>query len=145
MSTVQRYLAYAEAFEETYADDDWSRLEQYFTDDAVMSPDGTAESEARGQADVLARLKTGVDTFDRRMDSRTLEFLDGPAEAGGRVSCRWKATYTKAGLPDLVITGAEHATFDGERIARLEDEFDADAQAGLEAWMGEHGAALSGD
>jgi hypothetical protein len=35
MSIAERYLAYADAFEETFEDDDWSRIEQYFTDGAV--------------------------------------------------------------------------------------------------------------
>ena len=35
MSIPDRYQAYAEAFEESYVDDDWSRIEQYFTEDAV--------------------------------------------------------------------------------------------------------------
>ena len=29
------FMEYAAAFEETYKDDDWSRLGRYFTDDAV--------------------------------------------------------------------------------------------------------------
>ena len=32
------YLAYAQAFEETYEDGDWSRLDQYFIADAVYLP-----------------------------------------------------------------------------------------------------------
>jgi hypothetical protein len=32
---TQRFEAYAADFELTFVDDDWSRLEQYFTDDAV--------------------------------------------------------------------------------------------------------------
>ena len=35
MSILDRYLAYADAFELSYADDDWSRLEPYFTPAAV--------------------------------------------------------------------------------------------------------------
>ena len=35
MSISDRYRAYAEAFEESYDDNDFSRLEQYFTEDAA--------------------------------------------------------------------------------------------------------------
>ena len=35
MTIVERFLAYATDFEKTLADDDWSRLRQYFSEDAV--------------------------------------------------------------------------------------------------------------
>ena len=35
MSIVDRYQAYADAFEESFEDDSWSRLEEFFTEDAV--------------------------------------------------------------------------------------------------------------
>ena len=42
MTNLERFQAYADAFEATYADDDWQRLEEYFTTDAVYAPgDGT--------------------------------------------------------------------------------------------------------
>ena len=42
MSIKDRYQAYADAFEESYVDDDWSRMEQYFTEDAVYEGDPEA-------------------------------------------------------------------------------------------------------
>ena len=44
MSIADSYLAYAEAFEETYEDDDWTRIEPFFTEDAtyVAGPDDDA-------------------------------------------------------------------------------------------------------
>jgi len=32
MGTIERYLAYAAAFEEAYASDNWSKLEPFFTE-----------------------------------------------------------------------------------------------------------------
>ncbi|HME70466.1 MAG TPA: hypothetical protein VKM54_11450, partial [Myxococcota bacterium] len=32
---LQRFVEYAQAFEKTYVDDDWTRLEPYFAPDAV--------------------------------------------------------------------------------------------------------------
>ena len=37
MSRVARFEAYADDFEVTYVDDDWSRLEQYFTEDVIYA------------------------------------------------------------------------------------------------------------
>jgi hypothetical protein len=139
MSIVDRYQAYADAFEESYEDDDWSRIEQYFTEDAVYEGDPDAE----GRDAVLAKLKGGVDAFDRNMDSRTPDFQT-PAANGDTIEVRWTVTYTKAGAPDLVITGKEIANFDGDRIARLRDEFDPEAEKAMGEWMGAHSALLQG-
>lgn len=139
MSILDRYQAYADAFEESYEDNDWSRLEQYFTDDAVYDGD----PEAVGRDAVLAKLNSGVDGFDRNMDSRTPSF-DPPTVDGDTLTMSWKVTYTKAGAPDLVISGTETAIFEGDRIARLSDDFDPDAQKGMNEWMAAHGALLQG-
>lgn len=145
MSNIGRYQAYAEAFEESYADDDWSRLEQYFTEDAVYKTDVQPMAfRAEGRAAVLAKLKEGVDSFDRNFDSRALEMLAEPEDRGGNVFMQWAATYKKAGLPDVRLTGTETATFEGDRISQLEDTFEEEAVQGMLAWMQEHGAALAG-
>jgi hypothetical protein len=90
---------------------------------------------------VLAKLKNGVDGFDRRMDSRTPDF-ETPSVEGDTLTMRWKVTYAKSGLPDLVISGVETAVFEGDQIALLRDSFDPEAQKALEQWMAQHGAAL---
>ena len=139
MSILDRYQAYADAFEESLADDDWSRIEPFFTENAVYEGD----PEASGRDAVLAKLKNGVDNFDRRMDSRTPDFQT-PTVKGDTLTMKWKVTYTKAGLPDLVISGVEVAVFEGDRIALLRDEFDPEAQKAMGEWMAQHGAALQG-
>ncbi len=139
MGIQDRYTDYADAFERSYEDDDWSRIEQYFTEDAVYEGDPVA----RGRDAVLARLQNGVNGFDRRMDSRTLTF-EKPTVDGNTVTVRWKAAYTKQGLPNLQISGREFATFKGDRIATLRDEFDPAAQQAMGDWMQKHGKALQG-
>ena len=138
MSIADRYQAYADAFEQSYDDDDWSRIEQYFTDDAVYEGDPDAE----GRDAVLAKLKAGVNAFDRRMDSRTPDFQTPTVEAD-TLTMPWTVTYTKSGLPDLVISGVETAIFEGDRIGLLRDEFDPEAQKGMEQWMAKNGAKLA--
>jgi hypothetical protein len=139
MAILERYRAYADAFEESFVDDDWSRIESFFTEDAVYEGD----PDARGRDAVLAKLKGGVDAFDRRMDSRTPDFQT-PTVDGDTLSMKWSVAYTKAGLPDLVITGVETAVFEGDRIAILRDTFDPEAQKAMEQWMAAHGSALQG-
>jgi len=138
MGIAERYQAYADAFELTYADDDWSRIEPYFTDDAVYEGGG---EDAAGRAAVIAKLRDGVNAFDRKMDSRTPEFQT-PAVDGDTLTMRWAVTYAKAGVPDLVISGLETAVFRGDRIARLRDDLDPEAARAMGAWMAAHGASL---
>ena len=141
MSILDRYQAYADAFEESFEDDDWSRIEPYFTEDAVYEGD---PEDAQGRDAVLVKLKNGVDTFDRNMDSRTPDF-ESPTVDGNTLRMRWSVTYTKAGAPDLVLSGLETATFEGDRIARLRDDFDPETQKAMGEWMAAHGALLQGD
>jgi hypothetical protein len=138
MSIADRYQAYADAFEKSYEDDDWTRIEPFFTENAVYEG---APDDAKGRAAVLAKLKGGVDAFDRNMDSRTPDFQQ-PTVDGNTLRMNWSVTYTKAGCPDLVISGSETAVFEGDRIALLRDDFDASAQANMNEWMAAHGAKL---
>jgi hypothetical protein len=139
MSILNRYQAYADAFEQSYEDDDWTRIEPFFTDNAVYEGD----PDARGRDAVLAKLKGGVDGFDRNMDSRTPDF-ETPTIDGDTLTMKWSVSYTKAGAPDLVISGVETAVFEGDRIALLRDDFDPEAQKAMGEWMAKHGASLGG-
>jgi SnoaL-like protein len=139
MSVLDRYLAYADAFEESLVDDDWSRIAPFFTENAVYE----GNPDARGRDSVLAKLRSGVDNFDRRMDSRTPDFQK-PSVDGDTLTMSWRVTYTKAGKPDLVISGIETAVFEGDRIALLRDTFDPEAEKAMGEWMTAHGASLRG-
>lgn len=137
MGIADRYQAYAEAFEESYLDDDWSRIEAYFTRAAVYEGD----PDAQGRDAVIAKLNGGVDAFDRKMDKRIPDFQP-PTVDGNTLVMNWTVTYQKAGAPDLVISGVETAVFEGDRIARLRDDFDPAAQKAMGEWMAEHAAKL---
>lgn len=137
MSILDRYQAYADAFELSYVDDDWSRIEPYFTENAVYE----GEPDARGRDAVLAKLKQGIDNFDRKMDERRPDFQT-PTVDGDTLTMKWSVSYSKAGAPDLSISGTEVAVFEGDRIALLRDIFDPDAMKNMQEWMAKHGAAL---
>ena len=138
MAIIESYKAYAEAFELTYEDDDWSRLEAYFTDDAQME----VESESvHGRDEVIRALKASVDNFDRLMDRRIPDFQT-PTVEGNTLTMKWTVTYSKHGAPDLIISGVETAVFESDRIKHLRNTFDAESQKHLEQWMAEHGVLL---
>ena len=138
MSIESRYQAYAEAFEKSYEDDDWTRIEPFFTEDAVYEG---APEDARGRAAVLAKLKGGVDGFDRKMDSRTPDFQP-PTIEGDTLRMNWTVTFTKAGCPDLAVSGRETAVFEGDQIALLRDDFNPESEAAVGEWMAAHGDKL---
>ena len=144
MGMIDRYVAYATAFEEAYASDDWSKLEPFFTEDAVYEFIAPAPlgGKYEGRAAVLAQFKSSVNGLDRRFDSRAVEALEGPLEKDGGVWMRWAATYTLGGAPDCRMEGEERAVFAGDRIRRLEDRI-TDAEAGRAgAYLAQHGAKL---
>src|SRR5262245_57026329 len=105
MGLVESFVAYADDFERTFVDDDWSRLERYFADDAVYSTP-TNGLRVEGREAVLAALRAAVSGFDRRCDTRELASTVGPAERGDEVWREWEARFTLAGAPDLMIGGS---------------------------------------
>ena len=136
MNNLERFAEYAKAFEKTLLDDHWVRLEQYFSPDAVYLPgDG---NEAVGRESVLQNLRDSVNSLDRKFDSR--EFLKEPrlTEAGDTVTFAFAVKYTKHGLPDLMVSGTETATFADGAIVRLEDFLDERAAD----WLAKHQESL---
>jgi ketosteroid isomerase-like protein len=144
MGMIDRYMAYAAAFEEAYASDDWSKVEPYFTEDAAYAFVAPAPfgGEYKGRAAVLTQFQNSVNSLDRRFDTRKVEVLEGPTEKDGNVWIRWAATYTLTDSPDCRMEGEERAVFTGDRISRLEDSM-SDAEAGrVGAYFAQHGAKL---
>jgi len=142
MGLADRFREYAQAFEDAYADDDWSRLEAYFTEDAVYDGGEGPDAVVRGRGPLLERLKGGVDAFDRRFDTRQLRIVDEPQEQSGRVRVKLELECAKSGLPAFTISCTETAEFEGDRIVLLCDEFDDEMIAAMDDWMSRHGAAL---
>jgi hypothetical protein len=123
---AKRFAEYAAAFEETFADDDWGRLESYFAEDAIYAVTGGPPFGGRweGRKQVLQQLRKSVNEMDRTFDERRLELLGTPTVGENSIKVRWRATYTKSGCPDVVVDGIERATFDGDRIRLLEDSIE---------------------
>lgn len=146
MSRTARFLQYAEDFENTYADNDWSRLRQYFTDDAVYESIGEEPFRARAEGldALLGHLEGSVDAFDRRFDERTLELKGDIEERPGGVFLEWEATYRVADAPVLRLAGSEEAEFEGERIKRLTDRIEPEVTAAVGRWMEQNAAKLRG-
>jgi hypothetical protein len=143
MTLVERFNAYASDFERTFVDDDWSRLEQYFTDDAVYSTPANGQ-RAAGRATVLATLRAAVSGFDRRCDSRALVTTAGPWAEADEIRREWAATFTIRGAPELQIAGCERAVFRGDRIELLEVTITEDTLSRLMKYAGAYVAPKAG-
>lgn len=142
MALLERFIQYAADFEKTFRDDDWSRLEPYFTDDATYSVEKMPFAfTARGRAAVLAAIRRSLDGFDRRL-TRRVEVVGTPTEQGSEVVIPWRAHYERPGAPPLVFGAREIAVYRDGRIRELRDVYDDGSAAVYQRWMGEHGQGL---
>ena len=144
MSHIPRFIAYAAAFEEAYASDDWSTLEEYFSEDCVYEIGLAALGMERceGRAAILAWFPDVLDRFDRRFASRELARIEGPTEEDDEVRIRGTARYRAEGVPDLVLELEETARFEGDRIVHLEDRYTPEMQSETESYLRKYAATL---
>ena len=115
---LARFHAYAAAFETAYETDDWSVLEPFFTEDATSELNG---AQVDGRPGVLRSFQDAVAMFDRRFDSRTMRFIEGPEIADGVVRIKTLGRYERAGVEPLELVGEEWFHFEGDRIKRHVD------------------------
>ena len=141
---VEALAAYAMAFEHTFADDDWSRLEPHFAPEAEREVlgGGPLAFHSVGRGAVIADLKRNVEDLDRRFDLRIPEVLAGPEQRDGAVWMDWRLTLRRAGIPDLVVEGS-HGTWHADgRITRIEEHVSDAIGAEVEAYVARHARAL---
>lgn len=144
MSLIGQFAAYAAAFEQAFASNDWSALEPFFTEDAayVVGMESLRGGTVEGRDAVLDYLERALDSLDRRFDSRELTLIDGPREEGQSVWIRGTATYRSAGVPDFVLELEELVTFTDGRISRLEDRYSQETQEAFADYASRYGDAL---
>jgi len=134
------FMQYAAAFEETFKDDDWSRLRQYFTPDAVYTIEAeTFPATLHGPDAIFAGMKKSLDGFDRRFDSRTIAIVDPPVFEGDTMRVGWEVTYGKSGTEPFVLPGRTTAQFRDGKIAKLTDHYDASVGPAAAAWIRKSG------
>lgn len=143
MATDARFYEYAMAFEETYADDDWKRLEPFFAEDATYEVRAKyVGCVVQGRDAVLRALKKSIDGFDRRMGSRKVEVTGAPKTEGDVITIPWAATYEYAGAPDLRFLGTSIATVKGGHITHLVDEYTDEEAQRMADWVTKHAPHL---
>ena len=139
---VDRFNQYTKALEQAYHDDDWSKLAPYFAANATYRSYYGGDIEVTGRNEILKQLRVDAESFDRKFDSRRVEYFDGPREERGGVFTMWKVTYSKKGVPDLVLVGKEIATFIGDEITLLEGHYLPETFDEFGAWLNQHGGSV---
>ncbi len=134
MSIERIFMDYAVAFEQTYQDDDWSRLEAY------LSPTLTYEvcnmpfhCEINGRAEVFKGIQKSINGFDRRCKRS----LPGPTvfkAESNKVLVFAGVTY-KLGDQSTSSTLWEIATIVEGKIQRLIDLYSPGDAEGYEAFL----------
>jgi len=143
MNVLERFLAYAADFEKTVVDDDWSRLEPHFADDAVYRVESDLFGcELHGALPILAGMKKSLDGFDHRFDTREIAVTDGPEVEGNELQIAWTVTYTLDEHPPFVLRGRSSARLGDGGIELLVDSYDAEADREARSWMQQTGVQL---
>ena len=144
MSKVAHFAAYAAAFEKAFVSDDWSQVEPFFTEDAVYDVplDPPMGGHFEGRAAILEYFKNVLDRFDRRFESREIALLEGPTEDGESVWIRGTATYRAEGVPDFILELEETVHFEGDRIRRMEDDYQPAMKQRIASYLKKHGQKL---
>ena len=139
MDPLQRFGEYAAEFEKTYADDNWTRLEPYFDQDASYIVTGSSyDCEIRGRDAIFAGIKKALDGFDRQFDQREIIPGGDPVVDGNRIVFSAIVRYSKLNLETLSFSLSETAEFDESgRIIRLQDDYPS-GQDDMIRWLEEH-------
>jgi hypothetical protein len=141
MDPLSLFLEYVQAFEETYVDDDWSRLERFFAPDATYDVSGAgADCHIAGRDAIFRAIKKSVTGFDRKFAERLVDFTGTPTAEGNVASAPWAVVYKKPGAPDFVLRGRSTARYRDGVIHSLRDDMVVD-EAGM-AWLAKHGQGL---
>ena len=142
-------MDYAAAFEETYTDDDWSRLTPFFPEDATYEVrGGPLACKIAGREEVFAGLKKSLDGLDRRCADRKLELTDGPnivnTDDGSEVSLGWNVIYQYKEAPKVTLPGRSVFNIADGVIVAMRDEYNDKEMGAVGAWMKEYGEGLDG-
>ncbi len=140
MDNLARFMKYAADFEKTLADDDWSRLRQYFADDAVYEVDSEGFGcSLRGPDAIFTGIKKSLDGMDRKFDGRDLAVTSGPDVDADGLRMGWQVTYRKEGKTPYVLNGRSEVRYRDGRIVHLADRYDPSEGPKAAAWMQQNG------
>jgi len=143
MQILPVFMAYARDFEQTLADDDWTRLRQYFADGAVYEVKAKSFGcRLVGPDAIFAGIKKSLDGFDRKFARRDVEVTDGPNVTDDEMDMGWKVVYHQDGLPSFTLLGRSNVRYEGGKIVYLADSYEPAVEGAFAAWQRESGLTL---
>lgn len=144
MDVLQRFLAYAADFERTLVDDDWTRLDDYFADEAVYEVRGVSFAcRLEGKAAIFTGMRRSLNGFDRVFARRDVAPEGVPEVGPDRLAMGWTVTYYRDGAPPFVLRGRSEITYHDDRIVHLADTFDPAAEQAMAEWQRKTGIELN--
>ena len=143
MENLSRFMAYAADFEKTLTDDDWSRLRQYFAEDAVYEVQASSFGcRLTGPDAIFKGMKKSLDGFDRKFDGRSVDVTSAPALDGDTMRMSWAVTYRKEGKTPYVLRGQSAVRYRDGKIVWLGDSYGPEVDGEAAAWMQKNGMTL---
>lgn len=144
MNLLARFAEYAAAFEKTYADDDWSRLDAFVSPDVVYRVVGSPgwDCKVEGRANVYAAIKRFLDGFDRRLERRVSAGPAAPIVDDRSVRVAGQAAYRRGDSEELVLEIELATEFRDGMIVGLSDLYSVANQGRTRAWLERHGEGL---
>jgi hypothetical protein len=142
MSLIRQFIEQRAAFEKTYEDGNWARMEPYFGENLtyeVMNMPFHCVISGRGA--VIAGLRRSIENFDR-LCLRTVGIGAMVFEEGGNVLVHGGIRFQRGGSPPIESGLWEIATYRDGLIERLIDVYDPGDGARFERWMAEWGDGL---
>lgn len=146
MTKAERFRRYAAGVEECFADGNWDRLREHFTAGVVHERKVGSLYRFRheGIDEVVAGFKQSAESIDRRFDRRILVPTGPIAESGDQTRMPWVCLFVMDGAPACVDEGIEVATYEGDRICRLEGLYADEVVERIARWAKAHGHLVPG-
>jgi hypothetical protein len=144
MAVIDHFVTYYEAFEATYIDDDWARLEPLFVPDAVYRVTGGTlfDCEIAGREAVFAGIKTFLDGFDRQCERR-IDNVAPPELTEDTVLIHGAACYRRNGSPELTLRLDELIEYRDGLIVRITDTYPPGLTEVSREWLERWGTGLT--
>jgi hypothetical protein len=143
MDIREKFLMYAGDFEKTLADDDWSRLQQYFCDDALYEVRAQSFGcKLEGPKAIFKGIKKSLDGFDRKFAGRDINLTSVPQVEGDEMRTTWEVTYHQSGWSDFILRGKSLVRYRDGKIAYMCDSYDPSVERELADWQQTNGVQV---
>jgi hypothetical protein len=139
MTAMEKFRDYAEDFERTFHDDDWSRLRMHFADDAVYEVRSTTFGcRLVGPEAIFRGIKKSLDGFDRRFSGREIGIISVRDATDEGLEVAWEVAYTKQDDPPFRLRGRTRVTYENGLIVALADIYDEAMDREAADWLKKH-------